>query len=285
MSVQAIGWALSQDIPTASKFVLVALANYANDKGECWPSQETIARNTSMTDRTVRTHLKLLEDRGYISRQKRRREDGFQNSDMITIIAFSSRKDIPVTKSSRKLTTEPAGNSLPNQPENDCKTSRKEIPGNRQLEPSIEPSKEPSSSSAPSGTAYPDEFEAIWQPLNSNKAYHKTPLGNKAEAFRDWKQAGMPSAETLLPVWRDYLAQCRESDTNTKNLCRWIKYRGWEQDYGPPMSNREMAKQVLKESFRRERANESNERSDIRIGDGATRTQLSPPVEPGQQPG
>lgn len=47
--------------------VLYALAERANDRGECaWPSQEWIAFRARCTDRTVRNHLRALESRGVI---------------------------------------------------------------------------------------------------------------------------------------------------------------------------------------------------------------------------
>lgn len=49
MSVQAITLALS--VPAGSpsaKCVLLALANYANERGQCWPSQKRLAANRSI---------------------------------------------------------------------------------------------------------------------------------------------------------------------------------------------------------------------------------------------
>ena len=43
MSIQAVAWAISQRVgsPTG-KVLLMCLANYVNEKGECWPSQKTV---------------------------------------------------------------------------------------------------------------------------------------------------------------------------------------------------------------------------------------------------
>ncbi len=86
MSVQAIAWAFAQDLtPTGCKFVLVALANYADGDGYCFPGQKKLAADTGQTDRSVRTHLAALEKGGYIIRGRRMREDGSRSSDGYTL--------------------------------------------------------------------------------------------------------------------------------------------------------------------------------------------------------
>jgi DNA-binding MarR family transcriptional regulator len=105
--------------------------------------------------------------------------------------------------------------------------------------------------SAPGG--YPEAFENFWLPIMSAKAFHKTPLGNKREAFNEWERhAKQIPPDDLRAAWTAYLAECRRSDTSTKHVCRWIKYRGWENDYGPPMSVEDMARAARMEKWRRE---------------------------------
>ena len=50
-------------------FVLLALADYANDDGECWPSIESLAKRTRMTDRGVRKAVSRLREGGWITVQ------------------------------------------------------------------------------------------------------------------------------------------------------------------------------------------------------------------------
>lgn len=74
MSIQALNWVFKQDEITNSgaKFVLTILANYADESGRCYPGQETIAKLTAITERTVRSHLEWLETNGYITKTARR---------------------------------------------------------------------------------------------------------------------------------------------------------------------------------------------------------------------
>lgn len=71
MSVEAISWALNSapvHSPT-SKLVLIALANHARPDGTAaFPSVETIARYTCLSERAIRQHLDQLEREGVIRR-------------------------------------------------------------------------------------------------------------------------------------------------------------------------------------------------------------------------
>ena len=49
------------------KMMLLALADFANDEGCCWPKQETLARRCSMSRRTTQRVLADLEAEGWLS--------------------------------------------------------------------------------------------------------------------------------------------------------------------------------------------------------------------------
>ncbi len=72
MSFQAMAWAIEQRTgsPTA-KLLLLILCNYADNDGVCWPSQQTLAEDTEMTDRTIRTALGTLIERQLVSVEHR----------------------------------------------------------------------------------------------------------------------------------------------------------------------------------------------------------------------
>ena len=88
MSIQAVSWCLELEdagLKPPTRLVLVAVCNYADEHGECFPTQKKLGKNTGMTARTVRSHLQALEGAGYISRDHRQREDGSRTSDLIRI--------------------------------------------------------------------------------------------------------------------------------------------------------------------------------------------------------
>lgn len=74
MSIQALNWAMQQDQikNSGTRFVLLILCNYANEAGQCYPSRETLAKKTSMTARSVQSHLNWLSENGYISWEHQR---------------------------------------------------------------------------------------------------------------------------------------------------------------------------------------------------------------------
>lgn len=73
MSIKYLNWAFDIELPAnEGKSVLIALANYADEEGSCFPSQEKLALNTGQSISTIHRHLKHLEDKGYISRKARR---------------------------------------------------------------------------------------------------------------------------------------------------------------------------------------------------------------------
>ena len=51
------------------KFVLVSLADQANDRGACWPSIPQIASRCGMSERSVSRHLQSLESQNIIRRE------------------------------------------------------------------------------------------------------------------------------------------------------------------------------------------------------------------------
>ena len=62
-------WAL--DLDHTKKIVLLALADNANDDGDCYPSIATITRKCGLSERTVQSVISSLEELGKVSRNFR----------------------------------------------------------------------------------------------------------------------------------------------------------------------------------------------------------------------
>ena len=87
MSNQAITWATQQRTGrSVVKFLLVAIANYCDDEGKCWPSQATLARDTEMSIDSVQRHMKELERLGLLYRTPRRQEHGYRAPDYLILL-------------------------------------------------------------------------------------------------------------------------------------------------------------------------------------------------------
>jgi hypothetical protein len=58
------------DISSTQKLVLLALADWANDDGLCWPSIATIAAKSSLKERAVQMTIRSLEEAGFVRREE-----------------------------------------------------------------------------------------------------------------------------------------------------------------------------------------------------------------------
>lgn len=77
MSIQAVAWALRQELPPVPKFVLVALCERANGKtGQCWPGIDEVAEAVCLSERSVITYIAALVRNGYVIKQAMRRKNG-----------------------------------------------------------------------------------------------------------------------------------------------------------------------------------------------------------------
>lgn len=76
MSIWAVNWAMQVDVrPPLHKLLLMTLANFADDEDESWPHVATLARLTSVSERSVFRALAALEEAGFISRVMGLREN------------------------------------------------------------------------------------------------------------------------------------------------------------------------------------------------------------------
>jgi hypothetical protein len=69
LSIQAMAWAIEQQLVTDApgRHVLLCLSNYASVDGRgCFPSTATLASDTGLAERTVRSKLDLLQAMGLI---------------------------------------------------------------------------------------------------------------------------------------------------------------------------------------------------------------------------
>ena len=94
MSFQAMAWAVKQKVGNATgKAILLMLANYADERGECFPSQERLADECECSVATVARWVKAFEEMGFLSRHKQYGEGGYRRADRLRICT-----DLPVTK-------------------------------------------------------------------------------------------------------------------------------------------------------------------------------------------
>lgn len=71
MSIRIMGavWE-RQDITSTQKLVLLALADWANDEGHCWPSIDRLCKKSCLKRRSVQNAIRDLENMGIIRREE-----------------------------------------------------------------------------------------------------------------------------------------------------------------------------------------------------------------------
>ena len=70
MSLQAYEWAWKMPVTNAEKLVLLAVAEFANSEGECYPPNEAIMEMTGLSERAVKGARSSLVKGGYIQKTK-----------------------------------------------------------------------------------------------------------------------------------------------------------------------------------------------------------------------
>ena len=133
MSHEATNWAIKRKgLKPASKIVLWHLADRHNPDFGCFPSQRTLAIDCEMSERSVRSHLEILENSGLIRRQKRRNSAGVYTSDRYILGVEADFNQLPAANiSDGKNECDPAANT--------GSIQRQILPTNLVKEPSKEP--------------------------------------------------------------------------------------------------------------------------------------------------
>lgn len=153
MSWKATAWAERQITGSpARKVLLMILANYADENGVCWPSQETLARGTEQSVDTVQRQLKKLQDLGIIERErmpKRRGQwQGFRYKLLLQLDQATNSQNAARSQAAHHDPDPIRGTgSNPNLRPGQAATNTAARPQSLRLKPSLEPSYEPSHSS------------------------------------------------------------------------------------------------------------------------------------------
>lgn len=85
MSIKAMNWVWEIRLQPAVKLVLLKLADRANDDGECWPGQASIAAACDMSERSVMRHIASMERAGILTVGRRKGEDGRQDTNLYAL--------------------------------------------------------------------------------------------------------------------------------------------------------------------------------------------------------
>lgn len=85
MSSRAMAWAWSQEIKSGPKFVLIALADRADESGICWPGLNWIHAKTGMSVGAVSDNINRLKKIKLLKVVNRKRNDGSKTSNLYSL--------------------------------------------------------------------------------------------------------------------------------------------------------------------------------------------------------
>jgi hypothetical protein len=66
LSIRIIGDVFDLSLASTDKLVLLAIANYADDRGRCWPSVATLVKKTGLSERAVQGSVLKLQSGGHL---------------------------------------------------------------------------------------------------------------------------------------------------------------------------------------------------------------------------
>jgi hypothetical protein len=162
----------------AERHVLTHMAMRAGEEGRCWASQATIAEDTGLTDRTVRTAVSGLRAKGILVYQG----DGPNHTDIYTfdLAAIVRCKGKPHTgERGRARTPEDLSGAalrkpLPENTGNDFRSTPEETSDNPSLDPSLDQGTTPPTPSLRDGAvqSVPPEGRGLVEPLRAFLQLH-----------------------------------------------------------------------------------------------------------------
>lgn len=261
MSSQAVAWAIvMQAGGPSAKAVLMAIANYANEYGECWASQETLAEGAELKTRQLRTILSQLVERGLLERERRGGEGRGRQTDMIRL----RMRELPAILTAKRRPSDTDNSNRQSLPE---ASNRQNLPpaieggatgnlegGNRQMVAGTKEPKNPRTQ-----TPIPPDFEEAWKlwpkhvrasdkqasrkrwaklahppeaKLAAVKAYLASPDGRKdggayVNAFEVW-------LNRKAEFWLERVGQSAAADPRAERERVFREHGVWHPDWGDP---------------------------------------------------
>ena len=208
MSNEAINWAYKQALPSGEKFVIVALADFADHEWSCFPSQERLAQMTGQGVRTVRRHLDRLEEVGLISRESRRGKGGQRTSDRYYLQAakMAGSEQEPTGQIMQNQPAKLAGEPLVEPPVEEMPTSTVGDVLLVDATPALDPNR-PAPKTTPVALL-DEEFASSWWSTYPRKVAKETARRAyrmaRRKASLDDLLAGVEAYVRNKPDWADY---------------------------------------------------------------------------------
>lgn len=217
MSIKVMSWVWENGPPAqVDRLVLLALADFCDDTGWCWPSMDTIGSKACMTGRGARNVVRRLEVNGWLEVTVGGGRGG------------CSRYRVVMQKAEADTRNEIPGNTNPERDDHKPGTSRHktrnvdaETRNQRSAEPFI-------TTIEPSGTVKDSEreFEAVW-PSYPRRV-------GKGAAAKEWAKAR--KSATFEQIAKPLSEFCRAVQGGEQrfipHMATWLHQRRWEDEQG-----------------------------------------------------
>ena len=209
-------WNMEIDDSTA-KLTLMALADFSDDEGYCYPSYEVLAKKISKSKRTAIRAVEKLAELGFLQKEKRELKDGTSSANLYKILSEKDR----VTQTHPRVTNEKervTSMTLPSDtddtprvtsmtPCSDKGVTPINITTNRTVSRTI---KEPSINPLPpKGASLPDFIDPnLWQEYLAYKKERREKLTQKGiemkfSEWAKWASEGIDVNECLREAMRN----------------------------------------------------------------------------------
>jgi hypothetical protein len=99
MNSKAAAWAWEQDLKPGPKFVLIALCEFVDGNGECYPGQVRLSSMIGAPVRSVQRYLDTLVEAGIIEKRVRVRGNGSRTSNAYKLVGYEPPAALTVDKS------------------------------------------------------------------------------------------------------------------------------------------------------------------------------------------
>ena len=204
-------------IPSTTKLVLFNLSVYMNEMGQgCFPSIQQQAFDTSLTERSICTHLQIAKENGFLKIRKH----GFGGKEWAR---NEYTANYPEGTELGSMPYEKALNVLPKGTESDDIKALNDVQSNT---PNNTPVNSPTNTSVKPTQSYPEKFEQLWSiwprhegKRNALKAYQQaTKRSNHDEIIN--------GCHTIANAHRD----CSTPDRYIPHLATWLNRDGWHYD-------------------------------------------------------
>lgn len=231
MSVEAITWANKQRTGSpGAKLVLLALANYADEDGYCYPSQATLAIVTEMSRDSIARHMKALEALGLLAREGRFDKTGRRTTDMVRLLIS------PMGTPANCGVPTPAGTGGTPPQKQGVRTPHGAGDLNLKKEPSDEPSPQ-APQGAEAGISNSDgegeqvaapaetvdtQFDVLWA------QYGADPTASRAKALRAWAKLSAADRAQALSLLPRFIDHCRAKSRKICDPSTYLAERRWQ---------------------------------------------------------